>query len=124
MKALERLERLGYLFTVDGNDIRYSHYGERPPQGEVRRLLNHLKRRQDEVLVFLRERDALLDQMDTMDRLDWCRQWADLATRAGWPCIGYNSWADWRADIVRTTTDRRAESGLQALAGGLTYSNP
>ena len=44
---------------------------------------------------------ALLDEMDTMDQMEWCRQWADLATRAGWPCTGSPSWTAWLTEVTQ-----------------------
>jgi DNA primase len=44
---------------------------------------------------------ALLARCDNLPH--WAREWADLAERAGWPCWGFATWADWAAD-----TDRQA----------------
>lgn len=66
-------------------------------------LNNHLKhiRHSEKTLPVDPETEvkALLDQIDTMNQLEWCRQWADMSTRLDQPCTGYPSWAAWLADI-------------------------
>ena len=40
---------------------------------------------------------TLMEQMDTMDKLEWGRRWADLVSQVGWPCTGFPSWDAWYA---------------------------
>jgi hypothetical protein len=43
------------------------------------------------------EAAILIDQMDSMDDLVWCRRWADVMAKLKAPCAGYASWEAWLA---------------------------
>jgi hypothetical protein len=59
MKAIQELEQLGYVFTLDGGSVRYAHHGERPDPEQVRPFLEYVGRHRDEAVAFLRERATL-----------------------------------------------------------------
>jgi hypothetical protein len=114
MKAILKLERLGYRFTFDGGAWQCSHRGVSPRPEIVRPLFEELRQQREAVISFLRTRksqearsqvnleaaaSALLDRMDRMDKREWCRQWAEVMTRLNAPCTGYPSWADWLAEV-------------------------
>ena len=114
MKAILKLERLGYTFTHEGGTWQCIHRGESPRPEIVRPLFKELRQHREAAISFLRQRRsrearrrsyleaaaaALLDQMDEADRLDWCRQWADMMTRLNAPCMAHPSWADWLAEV-------------------------
>jgi hypothetical protein len=122
MKAILELERLGYRFTLNGATLYYTQRGERSDPEAVRPLIEDLRRHREAAMSFLRERvsqearrragcearaTALLAQMDSMDELEWCRQWAEVMTEMGAPCTGNRSWAAWLAEV---------EADLQASA--------
>ena len=103
MKEIRELARLGSLFWLEGSKVQYLCHIEDIDAQVVGPKLQYLGRHREEAVSFLTgvETEAvhLLDHMDVMDQMVWCRRWADLATRAGWPCTGYESWADWVADV-------------------------
>jgi hypothetical protein len=101
VRELEKLERLGYQFILAGEELSYKHWGHRPAEEEVRPLLEYVKQHRDELVAFLKERAALLDQIDTMVPLEWCRLWADFAERAGYSCTDSPSWSAWLAKVER-----------------------
>ena len=45
MKAVTVLERLGYFFTLKGNQLSYTHSGKKPDPDKVRPLLDFLRQR-------------------------------------------------------------------------------
>jgi hypothetical protein len=114
MEAILKLERMGYRFCLNGNSMHFEHVdGESEPE-ETRSLLEYLDQNRDEAVSFLRAREAqggdeltgieaeavaLLDHMDSMDKLEWCRQWAEVMTRLRVPCTGNDSWLDWFVEV-------------------------
>lgn len=114
MDAILALERLGYTFTLNGTRMHYVHRGEELDPEEVQPLLEDLRRHREAAVSFLQKREsrearraaafeaqaaALLDQMDSMDKLEWCRQWAEVMMQLKAPCIGNGSWEDWLAEV-------------------------
>ena len=77
MKAILELAQLGYVFELVDGRVRYTHGNERPDPEVVRPMLDYIRRHREEAVSFLKgieaEAVALLDQIDNMDRLDWCR---------------------------------------------------
>ena len=114
MKAILELERLGYRFTLKGSTLYYTQGGERSDSEAARPLIEDLRRHREAAMSFLRERmfqearrragcearaTALLAQMDSMDELEWCRQWAEVMTEMGAPCTGNRTWEAWLAEV-------------------------
>ena len=114
MDVILALERLGYTFTLNGRRLHYVHRGEELDPEEVQPLLEDLRRHREAAVSFLQTRasrearrvaafeaeaSALLDQMDSMDKLEWCRQWADVMTQMRAPFTGNGSWEDWLAEV-------------------------
>jgi hypothetical protein len=100
MKAILELGKQGYECWLEDNGLHYRYVGTHAPDSQqVRPLLEYLRRHKGEAVTFLQriqaEAVALLDQIDALAPLVWCRRWADLATRAGWPCSDSRSWAEW-----------------------------
>ena len=58
MNAIYRLERLGFTFTLEGDQIHGVHQGERPDPKLVRALLAEVHEHKDEALRFLRAETA------------------------------------------------------------------
>ncbi len=119
MEANLALERLGYTFALNGTRVEYIRGGEQLDPEEVRPLLEDVGRHREAAVSYLEqiesrearrvaafeaEAAALLDQMDSMDKLEWCRQWAEVMTKLKAPYTGVGSWQDWLAEV---------EAGLQ-----------
>lgn len=116
MKALLELEQVGFVFTLEGDTMRYTHNGQRPDREYVRARLQHIQQHREDALNFLRQRtpvsienraDALLARGDSTPR--WAQEWAELAEEAGWPCWGM-SWQEWVHDVTQEAEVRRAEA--------------
>ena len=114
MEAILALEQLGYTFTFDGTSMLYVHRGEELDPEEVQPLLEDLRRHREAAVSFLQKRAsrearraaafeaeaaALLDQMDSMDKLEWCRQWSEVMMQLKAPYTGNGSWEDWLAEV-------------------------
>ena len=114
MEVILELERLGYRFCLNGNSLHHKHPSNEPE--EARSLLAYLDQNQDAAVSFLREREAqegdeltgieaeaaaLLDHIDSMDKLEWCRQWAEVMTKLKAPCTGNDSWLDWFGEVEK-----------------------
>jgi hypothetical protein len=115
MEAILALERLGYTFAHDGTRVQHVRRGEElNPAEEVRPLLEDVSRHREAAVSSLRKRASLearqvaafeaeaadlLDQMDSMDKLEWCRQWAEVMTKLKAPYTGNGSWQDWLAEV-------------------------
>jgi DNA-directed RNA polymerase subunit F len=114
MEAILALERLGYTFAFNGTHMQYVRRSEKLDPEEVRPLLEEVRRHREAAVSFLQKRAsrearrsaafeaeaaALLDQMDSMDKLEWCRQWAEVMTKLEAPYTGNGSWQDWLAEV-------------------------
>ena len=65
MKALRKLEKLGYRFQLEGEQIKFKHEGkERPDPAVVKPLLEELKARKSEAFKYLQAREAELRERD------------------------------------------------------------
>lgn len=56
MKAVEQLENLGFLFRIEGDNIKFVHIGTKPEPSLIRPLLAEIKMNKSEALSFLQER--------------------------------------------------------------------
>lgn len=56
MKAIEKLESMGYLFWVKNNNVHYIHIGPAPDPEQVRPLLTEIKALKAEAVNWLQQR--------------------------------------------------------------------
>jgi hypothetical protein len=56
VNAVTQMERLGYVFTLDGDSIRFRLTGAQPDGGQVDALLAELLVHKSDALAFLRQR--------------------------------------------------------------------
>jgi L-rhamnose mutarotase len=114
MEAILALERLGYTFALNGTRVQYVRRGKELDPEEVQPLLEEVRRHREAAVSLLQKRASLearqvaafeaeaaelLDQMDSMDKLEWCRQWAEVMTKLKAPYTGNGSWQDWLAEV-------------------------
>lgn len=114
MEAILTLDRSGDAFLVHDARAQYVRGGDGPDRKEVRPLADEERRHQEAAVSYLEqiksrearrvaafeaEAAALLDQMDSMDKLEWCRQWAEVMTKLKAPYTGNGSWQDWLAEV-------------------------
>ena len=116
MRAILDLEQVGFVFTLEGDTIRYAHNGKRPAREFVLPRLEQIQQHREEAMSFLRQRtsvsvedraDALLARSDNSPQ--WAREWAELAEEAGWPCWGM-TWREWLHDVTQEVETRRARA--------------
>jgi hypothetical protein len=114
MEAILALERFGDAFSVYDTRVHYVRGGDESDPEEVRPLADEERRHREDAVSYLEqiksrearrvaafeaEAAALLDQMDSMDKLEWCRQWAEVMTKLKAPYTGNGSWQDWLAEV-------------------------
>ncbi len=130
MEALLELERLGYQFILNGSSVYYTHKGENPEPEKVGPLLDSLRRHRMATMSFLQQRasreahdkalieaeaSALLERLDTMNELEWCRRWAEVMAKMSAPCTTHDSWAAWLAEMEAEAEEEHSAQPTSAI---------